>query len=84
MRVEVSAVGLPLGRKGLEHEVLAQDCGSRIQVDVREGSKVADLVRWLRLEGEVQQVLVNGDDAGEATVLKDGDAVALVGQVSGL
>ncbi len=84
MRVEVSAVGLPLGSELTEREVMAQDRGSRIEVDLREGTKVAELLQRLRLEGEVQKILVNGDDAGEATVLKDGDAVALVGQVSGM
>jgi hypothetical protein len=54
-------------------------------MDLPEGATVADVLGRLgEQRAQVQEVLVNGDDAEDSRPLREGDAVALVGQVSGM
>jgi molybdopterin converting factor small subunit len=53
-------------------------------VDLREGSKVSDLLEGLRLDGElVMLVVVDGELADMDSPLHDGAAVELIPPVSG-
>lgn len=82
MRIEVSSISLPLGETG---EAQAQEAGASVAMDLPEGATVADVLNRLGDQRDlVQKVLVNGDDADDTRPLKDGDAVALVGQASGM
>lgn len=83
MKIEVSAISLSVGRGA--DDAPAQQSGSSVKIIMPEGATVADLLGRLgdqRLQ--IQKVLVNGDDAAEDRLLRDGDAVAFVGQVSGM
>ncbi|MCL5109382.1 MAG: MoaD/ThiS family protein [Chloroflexi bacterium] len=85
MRVEVTTIGLPFEHENAEREAMAQEQGRRKFVELPDGATVKDLLG--KVEGaaqQVQKILVNGADAGEQDRLHDGDAVALVGQVSGI
>ena len=85
MRVEVTTVGLPLDKDRSEREAMAQEQGRRRYVELPEGATVKDLLG--RVDGaldQAQKVLVNGHDAPDGERLHDGDAVALVGQLSGI
>ena len=62
----------------------------RIEVALREGSTVADLVAWLRRQGtpfdalpRSPAVAVNRTYAGQDAALADGDEVAFIPPVAG-
>jgi hypothetical protein len=85
MRVEVTTIGLPFARENVEQGAMSQEQGRRRFVDLPDGATVKDLLGNVdAATQQVQKVLVNGADAGEQDRLHDGDAVALVGQVSGI
>jgi sulfur carrier protein ThiS len=85
MKIQLTSVGLPLGDEPPERHPLAQDRGGVVSVDLPAEATVDDLLRQYGPQADqVQTVLVNGEVADGATRLKDGDAVALVGQVGGL
>ena len=85
MQVTISSVGLPIGNEEPENQPMAQEQKRTVQMDLPAEATVGDLLGKLGDQGRrVQKVLVNGDDADESTGLKDGDSVALVGQVSGM
>lgn len=82
MRVHLSTISLP--HEGRQ-DAPAQQVGESAPLDLPAGATVADVLdRFLDQRELVQKVLVNGDDAEDSRPLKDGDAVALVGLVSGL
>ena len=85
MRVQLTTVGLPLERARAEKEANAQEQGRSRQMELPEGTTVEGLLAQLDGVAErVQKVLVNGTDAARDWVLKDGDAVSLVGPTSGI
>jgi molybdopterin converting factor small subunit len=85
MRVHVSTVGLPIGDENPEKQSMGQEQERSIPMDLPGEATVGDLLRQLGDQGkQVQKVLLNGAEADDQTDLKDGDYVALVGQVSGI
>ncbi|MHB1414494.1 MAG: MoaD/ThiS family protein [Chloroflexota bacterium] len=85
MKIEVSTVGLPLGNEQPQQEPMAQEQGSRRTMELPAGATVATLLERLGSQRkQVEMVIVNGKQADDATSLKDGDAVSLVGQVGGM
>jgi len=84
MTVEVSIVGLALRGHPSTSQSVAQETGRCWHTEMRPCSTVADLIKRLGVRDEdVQLVLVNGHHADRQTVLQEGDAVELNGQVSG-
>jgi molybdopterin converting factor small subunit len=82
LKIEVSTISLPTDQGG---DAPAQEAGTSESMDVPEGATVADVLGRLgERRAQVQKVLVNGDDAEDSRPLREGDAVALVGQVSGM
>ncbi len=58
--------------------------GGRLEVDLPEGTTVADLIRLVRVDARlVALVAVNGRSAEPATALADGDSVDLVPPITG-
>ena len=85
MRVVLTTVGLPLNQDEAESEANAQEQGRSRQMELPEGATVKDLLERLEDKAQqVQKVLLNGAEAPGETKLQDGDAVALVGQTSGV
>lgn len=84
MTVEVSVVGLDITDHPSTHQSVAQQTGRCWHAEMRPGSTVTDLIKRLGVPDEdIQLVLVNGRHADRQTVLQEGDAVELNGQVSG-
>ncbi len=84
MNVEISFVGVTVGVFPSTGQSVAQETGRCWCTTVRDGSTVGDLMKRLGVpEAEIGMILVNGRHADRHTVLQDGDAVALSGQVAG-
>jgi molybdopterin converting factor small subunit len=83
MKVELSTVSLS---RDDGPDATTQEQGERTSLDLPEGATVADVLQQIeqRQRSQVQKVLVNGVDAADETRLNDGDAIALVGQTSGM
>lgn len=88
MRIDLRIVGLPVtGPARVAADPVAQQTCPPLQLDLPPASRVEDLIRraselgaWT---GAIQEVLLNGESVSWATPLHDGDAVTLVGPVSG-
>ncbi len=89
MKVTLKIVGMSVaGPAARAAEPVAQETDNTMSIELPHGAKVSDLIEEVGELGvpknAISMILVNGDEAGARSELHNGDAVTIVGPVSGM
>ncbi len=89
MRVTIKVIGAAVtGPAERATEPVAQETNKPMPMDLADGATVKDLVEKAAELGvpkdKISMILLNGEKAEDATPLRDGDAVTMIGQVPGM